>query len=430
MNARKLALVGLGMTGVAALVWLVGGSAYARYREKQVEAEWVRSFGTRQQLLDRYPKTTTNGSTQLLERLAKQLELDLTPKTADSITADASASRSARERRELMSRYLKSQLEKSEATIDPPPPEVRDFLADHAKDVSAIVDTLTKAEPLRWNFDPGSLRGRQPIPDVYGLIGLQRLLLADALVTSATRNSTAASRMLDASWKLNQPLREIPDVMCQLIALAIARLQVGALRKVEVDATVWRPRLAEYDFKRSILDTQLLVIWPSAARHRELLEIDSRRAKPLLERLRSTFEEPNGDIVWSQVLEKMRLSYLHVKDSPLLDKEIWGTENGSNRNAADAIFSIQMPNLLDSFRRVDRLVIESELTDKILQARSLRRENNLRWPAAVAGIEATRFPGARWIYAVSPQGTMTLSLSEEPKWGASGLVLPCRFTSS
>jgi hypothetical protein len=89
-----------------------------------------------------------------------------------------------------------------------------------------------------------------------------------------------------------------------------------------------------------------------------------------------------------------------------------------------------MPNMVDCFKRVDRLVIETELTDKVLQARQLRHQNNLKWPPSVPGIETTRFPDAKWIYSVSPEGAMSLSLSKEPKWNASGLVLPCRFASS
>jgi hypothetical protein len=413
-----------------ALAWLIGANAYARHRERQVEADWVRSFGPLQQLLDRYPKTTTNESARKVELLAKPLELDLTPKSSDTITADAKASTSARKIREAILRYLRSQLEKPDAAIDAPPSDVNSFLSGHASDLVAISNQLTKAEPPRWSFDPAGLPGRQPIPDVYGLIGLQRLLVAYALVESRNGDSVTANRVLDASWNLNRTPREMPDVMCQLIAQAIARFQIGALRKVEVETGLWRPRLAEHDYKQTVFDTQLLSAWPSAARHRALVEIDARRAKPPAERLKDVFKEPYGDIVWSRVLEKMRLSYLHVKDAPLMDNEIWGAENYPKRNAADVIFLIQMPNLLDCFRRVDRLVIESELTDKILQVRQLRQENDLKWPAAVPGIEATRYPGARWIYTLSPQGAMSIFLSQQPDWQASGVVLPTRFTAS
>jgi hypothetical protein len=433
MNIRRLALVGVAVAAVLALLWLVGGNAYARQRERQVEAEWIRCFGTLQQLVDRYAKTTTNDTARRLETLVKPLGLDLTPKDSEEMFPhepfNSSPASQDNESWQAVLDYLTFQLQKPEAAIDPAPQTVSGFLTAHAADLSAVQEALLTLPPPAWSFDPASLPNHQSVPDSHALVRLQRVLLVETLVQSGS-DKTAAARTLEASWRLNQRLREIPELKCQLIALAVARMEVGALRKVEVDENVWRARLTEHDFKQSVFDTQLLDLWPSAARYRQLEEIEDRSEKSAFKRLKNKLEKPYADIVWSDASEKMGSAYLRVKEAPVMDRRLWDAGVQPEKNASDILVSIAMPNLMDSFRRVDRLVIESELTDKILQARSLRRENNLRWPAAVAGIEATRFPGARWIYAVSPQGTMTLSLSEEPKWGASGLVLPCRFTSS
>ena len=383
MAGRKVLKISVAALAVAVclvLLWPAAGGAYASRKQRQVENAWVGSFGTLQDLLKRYPKSNTNETARRLEELVKPLGLDLTPKDREVIIHEP-VSRDS-ESWKAVSEYLTAQLQKPEATIDPPPQEVGRFLNAHIGGLSAIEETLLNSPSPAWSFDPTSLPNRQVIPSVRVFLRLQRALLAEALVQAGTDNA-AAERTLEASWKLNNWLRETPDLVCQLIALAIARTQVGALRKVEVDDSVWRSRLAEHDFKRSVFDTQLLDLWPRPDRSRQLEEIEYRSERSALKRLKSRFEEPYGNIVWSEALEKMRLAYLRIKASPVMGKDLWDEVHGPRKNASDIIVSIQMPNMVDCFKRVDRLVIESELTDKILEARQLRRENNLRWPPSI-----------------------------------------------
>jgi hypothetical protein len=405
MKAWKTIFLALAVGVCLVLLWPVVCGRYAIYKQKQVEKDWVQSFGTLQHLLDRYPKTETNETAHRLEELVKPLGLDLTPRDPEVIFHEP-VSRDS-ESRKAVREYLTSQLQKPEAAIDPPPPGVLTFLTAHAGDLSAVEEALVTLPPPAWTFDSASLPRSQAIPSVLALNWLQRALLTEALTHAGTDNA-AAARALDASWKLNQWLRETPDLMCQLIALAVARMQVGTLRKVEVDEKIWRPRMTEHDFKRSVFDTQLLVLWPSAARYRRLEEIENRSEKSALKRLKNRFEEPYARIVWLDATEKMRPAYLRIKEAPVMGKDLWDETHGPEKNASDIMVAIQMPNMVDCFKRADRLVIESELTDKILQARQLRRESSLKWPASVPGIEATCFPDAKWIYSVSPEGMMSL----------------------
>jgi hypothetical protein len=434
-KASRFAWISLALAGGAVLLWLVGGNAYARYRERQVERAWVQSFGALRKSLGRYPKSTTNETARRLETLAEPLGLDLAPKAEEVSSADTRAvpkpgQKESEEEWQAVSRYLTSQLEKPEAGIVRPPKAVETFFAAHGRDLRALATELATSPVPRWDFDPSIFPSHQPIPSLRALIRLQRALLAGGLVDPAGNNLGAPGQTLEASWRLNQALSEMPQLTSQLIAIAIARMQVGALRKVEVDASLWRARLAEHDFKRSVLDTQLLAQWPVPERYRQLEEIESRSEKNLGKRMQALFLRPWQDIVWSEVTEKMRLAYLRIQDAPLSDETL-AERKGAAWSAAEILLSIQMPNLLESFRRVDRFVLDAELTGKILQARQLRLQNGSKeWPAEIPGIEVSRFPGAKWIYSISPNGTMSLSLSKEPHWDSSGLVLPNRFKSS
>jgi hypothetical protein len=436
MKLVRVAAIGLAVLCGLALLWLVGGNAFAKQRARRTERAWVESFGTLPNLLKRYPRTATNDTARRLEILARPLGLDLTPETHDALTAEAVSSTKPPERevdrlRYTASVYLTSQrLEKPEAAIDPPPPEVKAFFTAHANDVRALEAELLASPPPRWDFDPASLPGKQPIPKIDAIIRLQRTLLAMALVESVGQNNVAVGRSLEASWKLNQALRHIPDSLCQIMALGIARLQVGTLRKVDVDADLWRKRLAEQDFKRPLLDTELLFSWPSEVNLRRLEDVESQSERGALARLRTFFLRPLRSVIWSEVTEGFRRSYVEIANSPLSDREVPESEVGPKSTAAEIILSISLPGLRGRLRRVDRFVLDSELTTKVLEARQRRVQNHLEWPAAIPGIEATRFPGVRWIYSVSPQKTMSLSLSKDLNWNQNGFSLPCRFTSS
>src|SRR5262249_20671304 len=152
----RLLAVALGIAVVAALAWLVGVNAYARHREKRVEADWVRSFGTLQQLLDRYPKTTTNETARRLERLGQTMGIDLTPKTIDAITQTAVASTKQTETqvdrgRQAASRYVRAELEKPDSRIERPPAEAIDYFSAQAQNLEAVETELISSPAPTWN---------------------------------------------------------------------------------------------------------------------------------------------------------------------------------------------------------------------------------------------------------------------------------------
>ncbi len=432
MTIRKLAFVGLAAGGGLLLLWLVGGNAYARYRERQVERAWVQSFGTYELLLSRYPKTTTNETARRLETLVKPLGLDLTPKTHEAITAHAVSSRSSSESevergRHAVSSYLTAELESPKSSIDLPPKEVSSFLSAHLGDLRAVEEELLTRPPPVWSHNPSIASDRQPIPDTTALISLQRTLLGKALEESARGDDSDAQRTLDASWKLNSEYRRIPDALCQIVALAAASRQVGVLRKIAADAGLWRTRVFEHDYKQSRLDAELLWSWPTAAKPREWNRLAFDGGKNVARRAWSWFLRPYSILVSSQFTEGLRKDYLEIRESSSV-RDI-PDEKTTGRTPAQIMLSIHIPNTHSSFRRVDEFLIDAELTDKILQARQLRQQNGGKWPAAISGIDITRLPGARWVYSVSAEG-MRIELNQNPYKDRGGFKLPFCFTSS
>jgi hypothetical protein len=73
MKPLRFAAIGFAVLCGLALLWLVGGNAFAKQRARRTERAWVQSFGTLPDLLKRYPRTSTNDTARRLKSLVKPL---------------------------------------------------------------------------------------------------------------------------------------------------------------------------------------------------------------------------------------------------------------------------------------------------------------------------------------------------------------------
>ena len=105
------------------------------------------------------------------------------------------------------------------------------------------------------------------MPNGLGQIRLQRVLMGRALAAAQAGHTKAAARSLEASWSLNESLAGRPEMMSSLMGIAIARFEVGVLRKVDVEEDLWRKRLAALDPRATLLDTLGLEYRPASARN-------------------------------------------------------------------------------------------------------------------------------------------------------------------
>jgi hypothetical protein len=72
------------------------------------------------------------------------------------------------------------------------------------------------------------------------------------------------------------------------------------------------------------------------------------------------------------------------------------------------------PNFLNQPRKATHYMLDLELTQKILQVKALAAKTG-KWPQSVPNMESEICPGFEWVYQVSPDGTMSISLSEQPE---------------
>lgn len=300
--------------------------------------------------------------------------------------------------------YYRSELRRTEGEIQPPNETALAALEGCREDIDALIGLLTDSPPPEW--ETRVLAGFDaPTPNLSAHVGLQRLLAAEALNRARLGLIPEAERALNASWTLNSSLRERPDPISQLIAIAIARIQVGLLRRIPVDPVTWGIRLGEHDYRASLLNA---------------IEVESITSLRALPKGRGWFDRATR----ADFLDLRRSFLVRLRDSPVSDAPPV-VPPPERRSAGGIIESITEPNLVEALSRVDRLIVDTELTERVLLLCQLKVQLG-HWPAESSELRASRLQGAQWIYRVGGDGRMEIRLNREPGWESRGLMLPVR----
>jgi hypothetical protein len=384
----------------------------AALREPAAEQEWRREFGDPAKTLSAFPRREDSESATRLIELAHPLGIEMArPKDGQTPPRE---SNTARALTQAIRDYGSAELGRPGGSVSPPPEAVRIFLQARDRDIDAIVNSLSSAETPVWKSDV-SLGAEAPIPNLLGQMRLQRLLVAQALSRARVGQEDEAERVLRASWSLNASLRDRPDVMSQLIAIAIARMQVGLARRISVDPASWLARFAEHDYR------------PSVLRALEAQALGGLRQLPIRSSRQDRASRVDFLDLWRTFLVNLRDS--PVEDGPIENLDRTYLKDHDRKSEAAIVATIVMPNLANAVRRADRLIIDTELTEQILHARLLKARLR-NWPTGLSKFSASRMTGARWIYSVGTDGRLTVSFSREPSWeGQGGLILPLCYES-
>lgn len=370
-------------------------------REKAVRARWAQSMGSLEDFQKGLPVTGKNGEAKALESLAGRLGMGQEKSRDPWETAKGP-----------VTDYLAAELEKPSPAVAPPPAAVASYLSDHSDAIASVRKQLLERAAPVWES-----RGRDfydaPIPGLITLLGVQKTLAAEALSAIERGEDGLAAEDLEASWRLHLALAGRPEMISAVIDMALLRYQAGVLRKLSNPSPAWRERLGAVD--------------PGA----QLLRGYKLEACAILEAGNSTnwtrvvTSDPgvhHGIVAWASrgyvrlcaaegadtlldMVELLRASDPCATDTKERVDEIVGGIPRWNFFAR-----IALPNLATSWGRADRMKLDLELTDKVLQAREARSLNGGRWPEALPGLEASPCAGERWTYTLTPE-RVTLAFS-------------------
>src|SRR5262249_38396227 len=155
-------------------------------------------------------------------------------------------------RNEAIRVYVNLELAKPGGDIGPMPATASQDLEEREPDLDAVAHFLAGIEPPIWGRAI-SLGFGAPIPNLLGHVRLPNLLLAQALNKARIGRPGEAEKAFSASWALNASLRDRPDVMSQLIAISVARMQVGLARRLSSEPSSWIKRFGDHDYRSSLL---------------------------------------------------------------------------------------------------------------------------------------------------------------------------------
>ncbi len=422
---RGLRIASAVVAGAAALAgaWIVGGNAYAARREAAAERVFEATFGSRAALQAKYAVAGSNGEARRVEELAKALGSDVSLGTRESWKRARDGF--SEKERAAIGDYPREQLTRPDRSTAPASPELAAVLEKRRSSLTTFEEFLVSSPPPRWAFDAREDRDARREPNGLGHMRVQRLLVADALAASAREDSAGAVRALEASWKLNEGLVLRPEILSQLIATAVARLEAGVLRKIAARPETWTPRLAAMG-SRALLVDALVLDQPSASEMAErYLRLRPKGVGWWAHNLVSLLEEPRGRLGFADYGESWARAIAGLRDEPAFRESAPGPKPG--RSFSDIMLSIAIPNLRNSFDRADRLALDAELTGKILRVKEVRRAQGA-WPQPSAEIASSRFPGLSWNYSVDG-GAMSIALVGQLPKPPSPFVLPTSFSS-
>lgn len=415
---RGLKILVTGLVAAAALIAVTYGvlSVAAARREKAVLAAWAQAGRPLDAFVASLPVTEPNATARKLEETADALGM-VRGEKKEPWKSIASP----------LNEYINAELEKTGPGVAAPPEAVAAFLRDQAPLIERVRAALLDGPPPVWEERDRSLYGA-PLPGLLQIIGIERILAADAL--EALSRGDAASAMLDADagWRMGEAMETRPELISALITMASFRYPAGILRHVDGAGETWRRRLEGYVPRESVARG-----WEYEAA--SMLELGRGGlfdpAQGPTRRLRDRITRPYVRLSVAGSLGTM-LEMLETAETagPCPEGLEARIDEVIQRIPSwNALAKLAIPNTASSWQRAHRLQLDLELTGKILLAKEARDANGGAWPDAVPGIEASVCPEGRWTYARSA-GRVSITYDRVPRFNdlkPSALVLPMTY---
>lgn len=254
---RILGLVVGIVLAVVVVVWVVGGLVAAGGMERIGSEPWPAGLGTLASVEARFPAQKTNDAARRMVALSAPLGISFQT-SADKPDPVRTA----------IGEYVKAEHGRAEQAISEPPAAVQTYLAAHDVEIDALRDHLLSGDPIVWDLDL-SKGFDAPVPNLVGHMHVARLLTARALLRGRG-DDTRAWDDLHAAWRVAQSLEPRPEMISQLITLAITRVVNAAAWKLpQAPNSAWFAEVQRLDSRRLLMashQNEMYVMWRNAER--------------------------------------------------------------------------------------------------------------------------------------------------------------------
>jgi len=350
---KKALLSVVAVVILAFIGWLAFLGYATRQEHRAADVGWPSSLGLLDEVPKRFPDAEQSAGATKLVQLASAAHLELRPRERMGSVATPKPGDVNVIARKAIGEYVKTQFERSGDAIDAPPPPAAQYLAENEAALNAVRDHLLSGAPIVWETKLS--RGfNAPIPNLSGLINLQKVLAARAL-DKARRNDAAAWDELHASWELNRGVWHRPDLISILIAIASTRMSNAAARKMPLPAPDWLRETYTFDYVGAMAASQQAEAWMI------------HHAKPGRLTVKDVLRLPSYRLQGAEYLDVMRKYTTEAVRSRACDS-ISPQFDPARRSLVTMHLAI--PNLISAWHRLIRFRAELEATERVLQLRA------------------------------------------------------------
>lgn len=406
---------------LTAVLGRVFAGSFVSHQERLASAAWSRALDPIETVPARYPDAPDSQGALTLEAAAARIGIDLIPYGQKGARPRESDRQEYEAAQRTLREYATAQVDKPDDVSAAPPEEVGRWLSAHQSGVADLVTQVVRAGPIlletEWSktYDP-------PLPNILGLRNVQSVLVTYALQHRAN-DSKAALEAVEASWKIGGALRNRGELVCQLLSTLLDGMTLAVLRKVDDVPLTWAARIGEHDYRMSMLRAFEADTWQFSEDQRRLTT--AKRYTSLLARwLWPPIEEPYLRLSVSEYSRALADAVAELRRADPCSLDLAALDRRTERSIGrwNAFGRMKVPSIERAWRTAVRTALEVELTQKVLTARELKR-NQGEWPSELTGLESAVCRGARWEY--SRDGGVSLTLSGGPH-----LETPVSFRSA
>jgi hypothetical protein len=315
---------------------------------------------SRTELEAEYPRRTVSAGVLEIERLSARLGIDtappgrakVDPENEERVTVEIPEDGHERPDSELVKRtqatlsatsgWVNDELSQPSDRVGAPPESVSRFLDENAATIDSIVAIATKPAPLEWDLDVKAGLGA-PIPNYPGLMRLDRVLAAHALIRVRAGEPQAALQAAEAMWHIGEGLASRPELIAHLIVAAKLKLIVGLLRKIDDPAFGWESRLRERGFFKAFLVAIQNDPWPASS---------DPEMQPMIEIMTRIYRRFADSLVEGEACEWTTDSLQHA----------WDVAKSGENGPEQVLMEIATPNFVEMVLRWRKVLLDSELT--------------------------------------------------------------------
>jgi hypothetical protein len=413
----KKAAIAVGMLLVLVVLTYFVAIAMASSGRDTIAAEW-RTLESDEAFAAKFPPVREkNDVAARLEAAAIPLGIGLMAKPEmDRLEPGTIDSKPFGEFRSAADVWLKGVIESPEDAIAAPPEAVTRYLAGHSATIDEVLAILDAGGAPLWPVVNEGAASLRPLPNLLGQMNLSRILSAASLEAERSGDRERAWRCQRATWTVAKGTLSRPEMISQLVGVAMSRSVAGVSRKLDGPAPAWFRELEMFDFQRAMLDS---------CRAEWLASEQAMSGDQFIEDLRASARSENGSlgevardvamrpfILWGTTeMERVTVEELlkieQAEPCDIDSKAISAAIESKVSPVAKRLAGDFLPSTHTAFARVANARIAIEGTAKIVALKGRRSETpEHSWPVGAADLTPSHCSGARWRYERSEDGSI------------------------